>query len=61
MDLRAFGKPAVLVPTSGQTEQEYLAQRAQLRGWAVAAEQKNLDLAAAIDRLRSITPSLESG
>lgn len=61
MDLRALGKPAVLIPTPGQTEQEYLAQRAQLRGWAVAAKQKNLDLAAAIDRLRSITASLELG
>ena len=34
MDLRALGKPALLIPTPGQTEQIYLARRAAARGWA---------------------------
>ncbi|MBB4080378.1 UDP:flavonoid glycosyltransferase YjiC (YdhE family) [Lewinella aquimaris] len=52
MDLRALGKSAVLIPTPGQTEQEYLAQRAQLQGWAVAVkDQEKLDLTDALRRL----------
>ncbi|THH34929.1 glycosyltransferase [Neolewinella litorea] len=52
MDLRALGKKAVLIPTPGQTEQEYLAQRAQLQGWAVAVmDQDRLDLSRALQRL----------
>ena len=55
MDLRALGKPAILVPTPGQTEQAYLAQRAQLQGWAVAVmDQEKLDLAAAVARVRTL-------
>ena len=34
MDLRALAKPALLLPTPGQTEQIYLAQRAAVQGWA---------------------------
>ena len=52
MDLRALDKRAVLIPTPGQTEQEYLAQRAQLQGWAVAVpEQEGLNLDVALQRL----------
>lgn len=32
MDLAALGKKALLIPTPGQTEQEYLAERLQARG-----------------------------
>lgn len=52
MDLRALDKKAVLIPTPGQTEQQYLAQRAQLQGWAVAAmDQEKVDLRKSLDRL----------
>ena len=55
MDLRALGKPAILIPTPGQTEQAYLAQRAQLQGWAVAVmDQEKLDLAAAVARAQNL-------
>ncbi len=58
MDLRALGKRAILVPTPGQTEQLYLAQRAQLQGWAVAVmDQEKLDLARAVERLLRISPA----
>ena len=52
MDLRALNKKAILVPTPGQTEQMYLAQRAQLQGWAVAVmDQDKLDVKLALERL----------
>ena len=55
MDLRALGKPAILIPTPGQTEQAYLAQRAQLQGWAVAVmDQEKLDLRAAVARVQQL-------
>ena len=62
MDLRALGKPAILIPTPGQTEQAYLAQRAQLQGWAVAVmNQDQLDLPAAIRQLQQRTNLALSG
>ncbi|MGB3798733.1 MAG: glycosyltransferase [Lewinella sp.] len=52
MDLRALNKKAILIPTPGQTEQMYLAQRAQLQGWAVAVmDQDKLDVEKALQRL----------
>ncbi|PPK85253.1 UDP-N-acetylglucosamine:LPS N-acetylglucosamine transferase [Neolewinella xylanilytica] len=52
MDLRALNKKAILIPTPGQTEQMYLAQRAQLQGWAVAVmDQDKLDVEKALKRL----------
>lgn len=39
MDLMAAGKPMILIPTPGQTEQEYLARRAQEKGWAAMLHQ----------------------
>ena len=52
MDLQALQKKAILIPTPGQTEQAYLAQRAQLQGWAVAVmEQEELDLVGSYSRI----------
>jgi len=39
------GRRALLVPTPGQTEQEYLARRCRERNWASTVAQKRLDLA----------------
>lgn len=39
MELIPFGKKLILVPTPGQTEQEYLAKRWQDKGWAIAYDQ----------------------
>jgi uncharacterized protein (TIGR00661 family) len=44
MDLCRLGKKAVLVPTPGQTEQIYLAQRCAAMGWAPWVEQDKLQL-----------------
>jgi uncharacterized protein (TIGR00661 family) len=48
MDLSALGKKAVLIPTPGQTEQEYLAGQLARQGMAVVQPQHRLDLNAAL-------------
>lgn len=47
MELTELGKPAVLIPTPGQTEQEYVTEYLSARGHFFAADQSSLDLAAA--------------
>lgn len=42
MDLRVLNKSAVLIPTPGQTEQLYLAARAEAQGWATALSQNEV-------------------
>lgn len=53
MDLARLGKRAVLVPTPGQTEQEYLGKRLADMGWAVCVGQRDLSLAGAMDTARA--------
>lgn len=48
MDLAASGKKGVLVPTPGQTEQEYLARHLSESNRFVAQEQSRIDLGAAL-------------
>lgn len=50
MDLAAMGKKAVLVPTPGQTEQEYLAKLFDSRKQHVAVDQRKFDLQSAVQR-----------
>lgn len=51
MDLCLMGKKAILVPTPGQTEQEYIAKRLHKLGHAPAMNQKRLDLSEALKML----------
>ncbi|MEZ5047244.1 MAG: glycosyltransferase [Chitinophagaceae bacterium] len=44
MDLIKLNKHAILIPTSGQTEQEYLANHFEQQNWSMQAQQENLDL-----------------
>lgn len=46
MDLGVYGNQALLVPTPGQSEQEYLAQRCTEMGWARWHPQDGMDLEA---------------
>lgn len=39
MDLMRLGKRAILIPTPGQTEQEYLGNYLAAKGWAICVEQ----------------------
>lgn len=48
MDLARMRKAAVLIPTPGQTEQEYLGRYLAARGWAVCVRQQEFSLAAAL-------------
>jgi len=44
MDLVRSGRRAIMVPTPGQTEQEYLGQYLASRGWAICVDQKGFSL-----------------
>ncbi len=44
MDLAILGKKALLIPTPGQTEQEYLAHQLQQQGICHVQTQKDIDL-----------------
>ncbi|MCB0550723.1 MAG: hypothetical protein KDD19_24340 [Phaeodactylibacter sp.] len=44
MDLAAMGKKALLIPTPGQTEQEYLARRLQQLGYCSYQKQNELNV-----------------
>lgn len=48
MDLAALGKRAILVPTAGQTEQEYLAKLLAKKEGFVAVSETEMNLSAAI-------------
>jgi UDP-N-acetylglucosamine:LPS N-acetylglucosamine transferase len=48
MELIPLNKPLILVPTPGQTEQEYLAKRWQEKGWANAYDQTDFHLETAL-------------
>jgi UDP:flavonoid glycosyltransferase YjiC (YdhE family) len=53
MELAGLGaRAALLVPTPGQSEQEYLADHLEKMGAAVRMDQDGLDLASARERLR---------
>jgi len=49
MELVALNKPAVLVPTPGQTEQEYLARYYQQQQMFYVTKQRQLDLRRAVE------------
>lgn len=57
MDLVTLGKRAILVPTPGQTEQEYLAQVCQEKGWFYSQAQDQFDLQKAIKTSIHYQPS----
>ncbi|HEU5289624.1 MAG TPA: glycosyltransferase [Cyclobacteriaceae bacterium] len=44
MDLATLGKKCILIPTPGQTEQEYLAKRLMSKGICYSISQQNFDL-----------------
>ena len=48
MDLAALGKKSILIPTPGQTEQEYLARHLMAAGWAYTTNQQGFNLEQAL-------------
>lgn len=58
MDLQRLGKPALFIPTPGQTEQEYLGRYLATKGWASCADQNAFSLAAAFRLAGTVAGSL---
>lgn len=56
MDLAVMRQKALLIPTPGQTEQIYLAERLAGRGRCVYQPQRSVDLINAVSHLREIGP-----
>lgn len=48
MDLVKLSKHGIIIPTPGQTEQEYLGEYLQHKKWFLAQEQSNLDIEKAL-------------
>ena len=55
MDLTALGKKAIFIPTPGQTEQEYLANRFHKMKVHYRIEQDKIDLVKALDEIKGFT------
>lgn len=55
MELVEIGRKALLVPTPGQTEQQYLARRMREKEWFYSVEQDKLNLADDIETVRSFS------
>jgi UDP-N-acetylglucosamine:LPS N-acetylglucosamine transferase len=55
-DLAKMNKKIIVVPTPGQTEQEYLAERFAQKGMLVTARQQDFNLQECIERTRNIQP-----
>ena len=51
MDLVALEKKAILVPTPGQTEQEYLAANLSSKQFFVVQQQGEIDLKSALEKV----------
>lgn len=56
MDLVTVQRKALLIPTPGQTEQEYLAKHLASSGWFQCVEQDELNLAHNLIQLQMATP-----
>jgi len=57
MEMLALGKKTVLIPTPGQTEQEYLARHLSQQGWCYTCTQDD-DLEAALKAAESFNYTL---
>lgn len=54
MELASLKKAAMLIPTPGQTEQEYLAERLSKKGCCVVQPQRALDIPKALSELKQL-------
>lgn len=53
MDILKLQKQAILIPTPGQTEQEYLAQHLKRLRWAYTTDQKEISLLHLLKKVKS--------
>ncbi|MFI5130800.1 MAG: glycosyltransferase [Chitinophagales bacterium] len=59
MDIRRLQRKAILIPTPGQTEQEYLAGYLQGKKMALVVSQKSFNLSLALQQAKSFSYSIE--
>jgi hypothetical protein len=57
MELISLGRSAFLIPTPGQTEQEYLAESLSAKGWFSSISQKDLNKNTVIPKSSAIMPA----
>ncbi len=55
MDIAVLQKQSIIIPTPGQTEQEYLAKYLSAKKYCITAEQENIDLKQVIEQLNKTT------
>jgi UDP:flavonoid glycosyltransferase YjiC (YdhE family) len=60
MELLSLQKKSILIPTPGQTEQEYLGKRLMEQGWCFSINQDEFDLIKAIDSAKQFNYSFPS-
>lgn len=60
MDLIQLKKPALIVPTPGQTEQEYLADKLFKRKLFISQTQRDLDISKALQIIKNYNPGILS-
>jgi len=60
MDLAMLGKSAVLVPTPGQTEQEYLAGYLTEKGWFLRLTQNEFSISEALELAKKMPGSIDT-
>ena len=62
MDIAFTGNKAILIPTPGQTEQEYLARFLEEKGFYLACNQKDMTLEKALNELekRKLRPTIRA-
>lgn len=53
MDICKLQKKSILIPTPGQTEQQYLASHLQDQGWCLAVSQKNFSLQKSLQKAQN--------
>ncbi|MBC7650627.1 MAG: glycosyl transferase family 28 [Deinococcales bacterium] len=58
MELLWLEKKSIVIPTPGQTEQEYLAEKLMQQGWCYSVSQSQFKLATAINNARQFTYQL---
>lgn len=58
MDLTALKKKAILIPTPGQTEQEYLAKYMMQKNWFYCVDQDKFNLPKAIEELKKVNQQI---
>lgn len=65
MDIAVLQQQSIIIPTPGQTEQEYLAKYLSEKKYCITAEQENIDLKQEIEKLNKTTlqsyPILKEG